>query len=176
MDTVGLALLHQGVSSHSADYIYIYAHIPAVYGLINMFASGISYLYITHWTKITAFGNAFCLAYIHNLVIKRRWKYIRITLLNYFIELRKPSAQSQWYILAKLVKNDQNSVQTRSTSQLYSKFHINPTNGFLTRNAWITRNTRRAQTFAAPSLRSVKQSMHAWNSLANCSLCPYPQN
>ena len=39
-----------------------------------------------------------------------------------------------------------------------------------------TRSTLGAQTSAAPSLRSVKQSIQAWNNLVNCNLCPYPEN
>ena len=40
----------------------------------------------------------------------------------------------------------------------------------------ITRSIPRAQTSATPSLKSVKQSIQAWNSVANCFLCPYPEN
>ena len=40
----------------------------------------------------------------------------------------------------------------------------------------ITRSTQRAQNSTAPNLRSVKGSHQAGNSLANCSLCPYPEN
>ena len=39
-----------------------------------------------------------------------------------------------------------------------------------------TRSTPSAQTSATPSLKSVKQSIQAWNSVANCFLCPYPDN
>ena len=39
-----------------------------------------------------------------------------------------------------------------------------------------TRSTPRAQTSAAPGVKSVKQSIHAWNSAPYCSLCPYPEN
>ena len=38
-----------------------------------------------------------------------------------------------------------------------------------------TRSTPRAQTSATPSLKSVKQSTPAWNSVAYC-FCPYPEN
>ena len=43
-------------------------------------------------------------------------------------------------------------------------------------NSSPTRSTPRAQTSAAPSLKSVKQSAQAWNSVAYCFLCPYPEN
>ena len=39
----------------------------------------------------------------------------------------------------------------------------------------ITRSTPRAQTSAMPSLKSVKQSTQAWNSVAYCFLCPNPE-
>ena len=39
-----------------------------------------------------------------------------------------------------------------------------------------TRSTPRAQTSATPSLKRVKQSTQAWNSVAYCFLCPYPGN
>ena len=39
-----------------------------------------------------------------------------------------------------------------------------------------TRSTQRAQTSATHSLKSVKQSTQAWNSVAYCFLCPYPEN
>ena len=38
-----------------------------------------------------------------------------------------------------------------------------------------TRSTSRAQTPATPSLKSVKQCTQAWNSVAYCFLCPYPE-
>ena len=38
------------------------------------------------------------------------------------------------------------------------------------------RSTPRAQTSATPSLKSAKQSIQAWNSVAYCFLCPYPEN
>ena len=40
----------------------------------------------------------------------------------------------------------------------------------------LTRSTPRAQTSATPSLKSVKQPTQAWNSVAYCFLCPYPEN
>ena len=40
----------------------------------------------------------------------------------------------------------------------------------------VTRSTPRVQTYAVPSLRSVKQSIQPWNSLANCFLGWYPYN
>ena len=39
-----------------------------------------------------------------------------------------------------------------------------------------TRSTPKAQTSATPSLKSVKQSTQAWNIVAYCFLCPYPEN
>ena len=39
-----------------------------------------------------------------------------------------------------------------------------------------TRSTPRAQTSATPSSKSVKQSSQAWNSVAYCFLCTYPEN
>ena len=41
--------------------------------------------------------------------------------------------------------------------------------------AFETRSTPRAQTSAVPSLGNMKQSIQAWNTLANCYLCPYPK-
>ena len=43
-------------------------------------------------------------------------------------------------------------------------------------NTYQTRITPRAQTSATPSLKSVKQSTQAWNIVAYCFLCPYPEN
>ena len=40
----------------------------------------------------------------------------------------------------------------------------------------ITRSTRRAQTSATPSLKSVKQSTQVWISVAYCFVCPYHEN
>ena len=40
----------------------------------------------------------------------------------------------------------------------------------------VPRSTPRAQTSAAPSLKSVKQSLQAWSSVAYCSFCVYPAN
>ena len=37
-----------------------------------------------------------------------------------------------------------------------------------------TRSIPRAQTSAAPSLKSMKQSIQAWNNVEYCSLIPYP--
>ena len=41
---------------------------------------------------------------------------------------------------------------------------------------YVTRSTPRAQTSAMPSLKSVKQSTEAWNSVAYYFLCQYPEN
>ena len=40
----------------------------------------------------------------------------------------------------------------------------------------ITSSTPRTQTSATPSLKNVKQSTQAWNSVAYCFLCPFPEN
>ena len=40
----------------------------------------------------------------------------------------------------------------------------------------LIRNTPRAQTSATPSLKRVKQSTQAWNGVAYCLLCRYPEN
>ena len=46
----------------------------------------------------------------------------------------------------------------------------------LSENITYTRSTPRVQTSTTPRLKSVKQSTQAWNSIANCFLCPYPEN
>ena len=43
-------------------------------------------------------------------------------------------------------------------------------------NSPKTRSTPRAQTSSVPSLRSIKQFIQARNGLANCVVCPYPDN